>query len=75
MGAKPLVADVTGQRKAAPPLTLDRLERVPGVFALLEVDDRDIGASRANSTATARPIPLSPPVISTTLSCSRPLPG
>ena len=31
--------------------------------------------SRANRTATARPMPLSPPVMSATLPSSRPLPG
>ena len=70
----PSVADVAHDRLATPAGLLDQLLRMRGVGRLLQVDDRDVRPSFAKPIATARPIPLSPPVTSATLPASLPLP-
>ena len=44
LAAERLVADVAGDREAAPPLFLDQLPGRAGVGVLVEIDDRDLGA-------------------------------
>jgi hypothetical protein len=72
VGAERVVAGVARREQAAALVPLDASPRLTCVAVLVEVDDRDIGASRANAIATARPMPLSPPVMRPTLPASRP---
>src|SRR5437899_807287 len=75
LSTKLLVADIARDENALPTMLLDQTLCFLRVFMFIEVHDRDITPSVAKAIATARPIPLSPPVMSATLFCSFPLPG
>jgi hypothetical protein len=59
------VGDVARHQHAAAPRRLDVAGGLAGVrvLSLVQVADQEIAPSRAKAIATARPIPLSPPVI------------
>jgi hypothetical protein len=57
------IADVAGKPDALTALALDRLDRLFRIGVFVKIGDGDF---RAIATATARPMPLSPPVMSAT---------
>jgi hypothetical protein len=69
-----LVGHVAAQGQAAPSLPLDQFLRTPRVGVLLQIGDRHVRPSWGNPTATARPIPESPPVTRARLPASNPRP-
>ena len=75
LAAEAAVGDVAGDEHAAPALAPRPRARSPRRPLLVQIDDRDIGALARESTATARPMPESPPVISATFPQRVPLPG
>ena len=69
--AELLVADVAGDGDRAAAFLLDDFLRLRGIVMLAQIEDRDVGALARKRAATARPMPLSAPVISATLPFSR----
>ena len=68
--AERCVFHVAGNEQAAATFALDMGAGFFCVFVFVEADDGHIRLSRANSTATARPMPESPLVISVEKPCS-----
>lgn len=69
--AKLLVTDVAANGDSAPALLLDDLFGLCRIVVLAQIENGDVRAFPANKAATARPIPLSAPVISATLPSRR----
>jgi hypothetical protein len=57
------ILDITGDQNSLPSLLLARLHHFLRVVVFAEIGDQDTGPSLAYAMATARPIPLSPPVM------------
>ena len=73
--AVPVVLDVAGRKDCFSVGIADQTRSLVRVLFFIQIGNQNIGAlSRAKASATARPIPLSPPVINAFLSFSRPKP-
>lgn len=72
--AKFLIAHISGNQYAFPATLFNFLFCVICIPMLVQVNNDDSAPSLAKATNTARPIPLSPPVIIATLDLSLPLP-